>query len=357
MYVFNGGLKRSFFRSVLLVLASLIGIATILASGGGGGGGSARVPPTVNYSVLPTTLLAMSTSADNTSVTDAALGAALSEGQMYLDSIGSLIDLVITLFSIPDGSYTTACPGGGTETIAATVATPGMVSAGDVYTSSWSACAFSGVTLDGSLSMSVVSVGFLNDMGLPPEQRFVGAQLQLDFNNVAVSDASGYVVQDGDMTLSGDDTLGYVRFFLSGTSIAEAINTKTTRLSDYTLWAGTDDLGVLHYAGDYGLASTALAGTIQVATLTPFDTASGQLYPNAGVATVTGAAGNGVKLTTNDSTQVQLDYEFNGSNEFNDLIGIVKNWSELTPMSVTGISTTGPATAPRYALLPLYGVK
>lgn len=320
------GSKHRLISGTLLVLVSLAGLASILASDGGGGGGYKA--PAVNYSLLPTTLLGMSTSSADTSITDGALEAALVETD--LSDIGDLLESVISPFFFPPYSNE-RCPDGGRSTLAINLATPGMLSVGDSYTVSFTRCIFTDLTFDGSLTVSVISVGSLNDP-LPPEQQFIGAALQLEYNNSAISTPSEYEVTDGDMTLSGDNTLGYVRYIMAGTSLAEASNLHTTHLADYTLWAGTDAAGTTHFSADYRLASTLLGGIIQVDTPTPYELLSGDLNPSIGVAMVTGAAGNGVKASAISNTQVRLDYEFSGDGLFDDFT-IVRNWNDVAALS------------------------
>lgn len=318
-------------RGLLFTVVSVVGVASILASGGGGGG-SSRKAPSVDYSVLPATPLEMSTSSTDTSKTDAALAVAL--GQLDLSDIGSLVENALVPFSIP--SYSNEpCPDGGTSSLTVNLATAGMLTAGDNYTAAFSACNDDGLIGDGSLATKVINEGYLNQAGLSSSDNFINATLQLDYNNLAFSYMNNYAVTDGDMTLHGDHNDDYLRVTVSGSSVAFADNSQTLRLSNYILWAGEDDTGDFHISTGYALSSTVLGGVFQVVTETPFIIASGDTYPSTGVLTVTGADGNGVRLTTIDANTVRLDYEITGDGQFNDL-PVQKDWSEL-PINSTDI--------------------
>jgi hypothetical protein len=308
-------------------------------------------PPAVDYSALPTTPLAMSTSAADTSITDAALELALNISD--LSGLLPLFETVLDPFDVTPYANQ-SCPGGGTSTLTINNATPGMLSAGDSYTISYDACIISDITYDGSLSTSIVSVGLLNDAGLTIAQRFVGSDLELDYNNMAISDASTFLVMDGDRSLSADDSMGFIRFVSTGISLAVASDTETVRITNYTQWVGSDAAGTIHFLTDYGLASTTLDGTMLVTTLTPFEILSGDQNPSTGAAMATGEAGNGVRLTALDATQVQLDYEFTGDGQFDDH-SVVLDWTALAGVS-TVFGATDLGTLPLFEL-PLLDVK
>jgi hypothetical protein len=334
---------------MLIVAASVIGLASIITSnGGGGGGGTVRVPLTVDYTVLPTAPLAMSTSAADTSVTDEVLAGVLRGAAEDLNSIGEVVDLVFLLFSL--GAVTTtetqSCIDGGTETLTVNVAQPGLISAGDSFSVRAAGCVESGETRDGTTTISIVQVGSLNETALSREQRFVGAEVRMTSDNAATSVGNEFEVLDGSMSISADQSLGFIRFIMAGTSIAIASNTRTMRQTNFEEWTATDASNIEHSSINYTLADTALGGVIQVATLTTFDTASVDLNPSAGVMTVTGAAGNGVKLTALDATQAQLDYEFNGNGLFDDHT-VVKSWPELTPAVPAGVETSTRVAVPQ----------
>jgi hypothetical protein len=76
---------------------------------------------------------------------------------------------------------------------------------------------------------------------------------------------------------------------------------------------------------------------------------SGDQNPSTGAATVTGEAGNGVRLTALDATQLQLDYEFTGNGQFDDHT-VVQDWSVLAGVSTSGLSTTDLGTVPLFEL-------
>lgn len=355
-------------QGILIILVAVAGLGSIITSnGGGGGGGSTPPPPTVNYDLLPTTLLAMSTSLTDTSVTDAASREVYTVARSQLESISPLAELAFTFIdSFPNsGSYPYSCPGGGTETVTVNLATQGMVSIGDVYRVSYTSCVISGVTFNGSLSMTVVNIGALNDTFSSYEQRLVGAELSFDNNNLALSDASGYGVLDGDETLSAEDSLGYIRFMLTGDSLAMASNTQTARITNYSFQIGTDATPEDHFSFNFDYASNTLGGIIQVATTTEFIRNPADNYPYAGALTITGDAGKGVRITAQDAINIILGYEFNGDGNFIDYQspGL---WSDLDVTTLTGVynlsATTpgnitiqGPASSPHTVLKKLFG--
>jgi len=308
----------------------------------------------------------MSTAQGDTSTTDAASREVYAVARGQLESIDPLATLVFTFIDNfkQSGSYTSPCSEGGSETLTVTLATQGMVSNGDVYHLNEYSCVYSGVTLNGSISMTVVNAGALNT-GLSYEQRLVGSELSFDNNNLAVSDASGYAVLDGDETLSAENYMGYIRFMITGDSLASATSIQTARITNYTFWVGTDATNIEHFSFNFGYASNTLGGIIQVTTITTFERNTAQTYPYAGALTITGDAGNGVQITAQDETNILLGYEFTGDGNFTDYQkpGL---WSDLDTVTLTGVynptSTTpgsiniqGPASAPHIAVKKLLG--
>lgn len=333
-------------RGTLLAGVAAIGLVSILATGGGGG--SSRVPPTVNYSVLPTTALVMSTSAGDTSTTDAALAVAA----IQLDTRW-IADLMIeSVFPFSLSPYSNApCPGGGTSSLVSFMLNPAVFSMGDSYTASFNGCVDGGVILDGSFTVTLLAVGNLNNpTPLPLEDYFIGSSLQLIQYNVAISDATGLLVSDGDMTFTADDSPGYVRFAASGNSVAESDGLRTARMTSYSLWTGTDAVAAIHAATDYTLADTLLGGIIQAATPVPFTTASLDTYPASGTLTVTGQDGNGVRLTALNNTNVQLNYEFNDDGTFDDY-PLNSTWAAVSAFASIPLGLAS-QPAPQHPALP-----
>lgn len=336
-------------RGTLLAGVAAIGLVSILATGGGGG--SSRVPPSVNYSVLPTTALVMSTSAGDTSTTDAALAVAV----IQLDTRW-IADLMIeSVFPFSLSPYSNApCPGGGISSLLVSMLNPTMFSIGDSYTLSFNGCVVdNGVIFDGSMTVTLLAVGDLNnpaDPPLPLEEYFIGSRVQLIQHNLAVSDATGLLVSDGDMTFAADDSPGYVRFAASGNSVAESDGLRTARMTDYELWTGTDAVAAIHASTDYTLADTLLGGIIQAATPAPFTTASLDTYPTSGTLTVTGQDGNGVRLTTLNNTNVQLDYEFDGDGTFDDY-PLNSTWAAVSAFASIPLGLAS-QPAPQHPALP-----
>lgn len=336
---------RYVLRAMALLAVVALGLASLLASDGGGG--SSRVPPTVNYDVLPTTALVMSSSSANTDTSDAALGVAV--GLLDVSWVpGLMIESVFPFTYIPYANE--PCPGGGASSLSIIMATPGMFTAGDTYTLSFNGCTDAGVTLDGSLTMTLLDVGNLNALGLPEiEDYFIGSRLQLLQDNLAISDATGFLVADGDMTFSASDSPGYVQFSVTGASNAESNGLRTLRMTNYTLWTGTDLSFATHASTDYLLADTLLGGIIQAATPTPFTTAAGQAYPATGLMEVIGQNGNGVRLSALDSVNVLLGYEFDGNGDFNDYVRN-STWAAVIALTPSAVGVAG-QPAPRHPAL------
>jgi hypothetical protein len=81
------------------------------------------------------------------------------------------------------------------------------------------------------------------------------------------------------------------------------------------------------------LESTDIGGSVNVTTLTPFQTAAGKTFPNSGAILISGAMGSAIKVTVlgDESApppQVRIELDANGDGVFETVLN--RNWSDLS---------------------------
>lgn len=314
-------------------------LATLASCGGGGsgggvpgGGGGAPVPP------VPTAFLALN-SANAQEVASGAtltgIGASSLSGLLQgalqtqpalphthlltgfiRQQIGRLTQHLQSRPAAPIGAaaVTTPCMVSGSVSI-----DQGATSASETF----SACSdTAGSSVDGMITIA--------NMNLDPGVSFSGvAGLNLIFKETGAADVS---VMGSDVDVVETVNVAVDTVTLSGQEIFTTTGAVTERLGNFTLVASidatteTDDI-TLNYA------STKIAGSVNVSTLTPCVTDLTRVFPRTGVLNLAGAGGSQIQVTINgDETlatpQVKIDLDADGNGTFETTLD--KNWADLS---------------------------
>lgn len=121
---------------------------------------------------------------------------------------------------------------------------------------------------------------------------------------------------------------------LSGTAIFATTGPLVERLGNFTLVATLDPSSETDNV-TFNYASTAIGGSVDVATVTPCitDTADNRNFPHAGVLSLSGTGNSKIQVTINGdetfttSSQVTIGVDANGDGTFETMLS--KNWSDL----------------------------
>jgi hypothetical protein len=192
---------------------------------------------------------------------------------------------------------------------------------GDTVSMSSNNCTFSGVTMNGSISIgSVVVTG---DQITPP----YSMQFSLSTSGFSVSTGGEIVAINGSGTISEstNDDITFTSSF-SGAGIQITAGGETLTLTDYQI-TEVENQATGAYSVDISatISSSTLGGSVTVTTDVPL---SG-VYPfeaDAGQITCTGD-NSSVTITVIDSTSVQLDVDLDGDGITDDTVN--ETWTNL----------------------------
>ena len=320
---------HTFFQLRLLPLAAATSLL-LGACGGGGGGSPAPAAPAVSQASALTVISSTNSTpvAANAYLAGESLTSASSQSTSFVTGVtldsttAGAVTTALDLFGLASGTVqnivtgvtqTQACPGGGSITLSGTRASSTVLSAGDVFTITSSACVINGSTITGALGIALNSLSGTVSATTP-----WSANLGLTFTNFGATGATESASFDGDMTLavsqqnSSNATVG-----LSGTKLHAVTKRNGTVVADKTLsaFSGTAALAgsTVTTTTNYTLtgATPALASfNVTVKTLAPFVRTVGA-FPSGGSAIISGTASS-VTMTAIDATNVRLDYSAKG---------------------------------------------
>jgi len=206
-----------------------------------------------------------------------------------------------------------------------------MLSAGDVITATFSQCRDSSTsTINGTVVITVAANPQVNGSN---SQLSVNAQ----FQTLAVTDTgSSYTVNgsvsvaetDNDVTTNTAITIGS-----GGLSLVVA----ATGLNDtITLGAGlavttttADDGSFAAVAVNGSVTSSALGGTVSIATPIALSGPGSDAYPSAGQMVITGASGSKVRISAVSNAQATLELDADGDGSYESSSTVA--WSSLVP--------------------------
>lgn len=328
-----------------------LGIVLMVAGCGGGGsssGGNGGI-------VVPTTPVPITSSNANTVASNANTAASVtySEGKttsrtlvgviaQQSGSRPSVLSVVTSefdrLFSakLPTssvvgitGTSSNACSISGSYTETDVVANGIYLRSGDTATITYNNCVYTaGVVLNGTLSFAI---GTMVGTGIP----YTSANFTVTFTNFSMTYGSETVALNGDMTISTSYTGNVMTSNIHGTSfaISDTVGTNTNSLkvygaNGYSMTYTYDKFTTVYtYSVNMQVASTAMNGSVTIATPTTFQGTAGigMGYPSAGVMTITGSNGSSLTVTTVDSTSVTLS----GTNGTTSFGPIPVAWSAL----------------------------
>jgi len=315
-----------------------IGCALVLsACGGGGGGGTGSTP--VQTSSLSTIAAADASKAAENAFSTSSL---VSQSSSWLSGIltgvsvtpastgvvSPVLALVKGAYRRDDGNLLTgvskssACEGGGTFSVDATLSDQSKLSNGDALTITLNNCVVQGSTENGTLSIKVsaVSGDILSSTGT--------ATLDVLFNNFSVAAGSGATNLSGDMKISVNDTgSNNSSLAISGASLLTSVQisgaTVASRaLSSYSVTSSAQGT-TLTSAANFSLSGKSnglgqFAYTVK--NLQPL-VSNGTDLPTSGALIVNGAASSVVMTVVPNG--VRVDHSDNGN-------GIVTKSSTLS---------------------------
>lgn len=180
------------------------------------------------------------------------------------------------------------------------------LSTGDSVSMTASNCVFSGVAMNGSISISNVMV--TGDQLSPP----YSLQFSLQTSGFSVSAGGETVGMNGGGTIfeSTDDDISFTSSF-SGNGIEITAGGETLTLTDFRI-AETENLANGAYTVDITatISSSTLGGSVRVTTDVPLS-GVGNFEPDAGQLTCAGDSSS-VTLTVIDSVSFQLEVDLDG---------------------------------------------
>lgn len=230
-------------------------------------------------------------------------------------------------------SQSFACPAGGTMMVSVNDANNNSaLDAGDSFTLTMSNCAADGEVLNGVMGINVSSVSG----DLTTNVFSLGASMT--FANLSATSATTSTTGNG----NGSMTMVFTSRALNDYSIALTLpsfsatttyggSTNTVTLTNCAVSEIVSPVGTGFSSADSvsgGITSSAFGNqSVTIATISPFVTASTDLYPASGQFVVTDAANRKVRMTASNATTVliEADADANGSYE----LSISKQWSAL----------------------------
>jgi hypothetical protein len=223
-------------------------------------------------------------------------------------------------------SGTGACTSGGTISVSVSEAVSGTVSNGDSMSITANNCSENGELLNGQITYK-----FSNISGTIGSSTAWGATLALNFTNMTVQSGGVTIGDNGDMTLSYNQSSSQVATAtVSGSSLqmnlTESNGTFITRTLTAYNFSSSINGSSNTFSSNFTLAgnSPSLGGvSYTVKTNTSFSSTGGA-YPSVGSLTVTGASNSSATLTAISSTNVRIDINNNGATQT-----INTTWADL----------------------------
>jgi hypothetical protein len=329
------------FKTILLL--SAMGILGACGGGGGGGGGTtvgiaASDPVTVNaanaLAVVSSTLDASDGLTGNTEGTSGlvALAAAGQTQSVQINVIETIIEQArkapVLFPSGPSGvtpaavqSLNQNCDSGTISGSFNDADNDLTLSTGDTVSMTANNCSLDGVTMNGSISLSNVSV--TGDEFSPP----YSLQFTLQATNFSVSVGGETVVMRGDGTISESSSDGINYTSVSGNGIEITAGGESLILTDYDIQeTETPATGAYSISINATISSSGLGGSVTVRTDVAL-TGVGALDPDSGRITCVGADNTSMTLIVVDSIVVQLDVDQDGDGIIDETL--FPAWADL----------------------------
>lgn len=326
---------KQLIKSGCIVTAT--GLLAACGGGGGGGGGgaiTAAAPVAVTSANAPQVASASLEASDGLSgntegvvgIVPAAVG---SSSPTDLNIVETIIDQVRKAPQIDNGGYSIAavqdvnqnCDSGNLSLTFNDADNSASLTSGDTISMSANACTFSGVTMNGSISISNVVV--TGDQITPP----YSMQFRLTTSGFSVSSGGETAAINGSGTISEStsDDITFTSSF-SGAGIEMTAGNEVLTLTDYQI-TEVENEATGAYSMDISatVSSPALGGSVTITTDVPL---SG-VYPfeaDAGQITCTGD-NSSVTIIVIDSTSVQLEVDLDGDAVTDDTI--IESWVNL----------------------------
>jgi hypothetical protein len=194
------------------------------------------------------------------------------------------------------------------------------LSTGDTVSMSANNCNFGGVVMNGSISLTNVSV--TGDELSPP----YSLQFTLQASNFSVSVSGEAVVMRGDGTIieSSNDGISFTSSF-SGNGIEITAGAESLILTNYNIQE-TENQGAYSISINATISSSGLGGSVTVTTNAAL-TGVGAFDADSGRITCVGAGNTSVTLVVVDSIDVQLEVDEDGDGNIDQTLPAV--WTDL----------------------------
>ena len=250
------------------------------------------------------------------------LGAVIQTESASIDPVDVLLSQIKTAHQRVSASATTTltgvavsetmtCPTSGSMIMTVDDAdNNGQLSTGDSVSFSASNCVANGSTMNGSVSINVVTVSGDPDMNLSP----YSMQFTLQANNFTITEGAETVALNGGMTMSESTSDGVLfSHSISGGSIQVTEGGVAASLSNFSIEA-TEDINTQAYTLDLNatVSSSELGGSVTIVTDTVFQGIDPD-EPSFGQATITGANNSSVKLIATGANTVRLEIDEDGN--------------------------------------------
>ncbi len=273
----------------------------------------------------PAIVTAVSTSGNGTGILDAVVQ------QIYFalrhPSPGVAVGVTAT--------ETVPCSGGGSATIAATVANTATFSSGDRINVNAGNC------VEGTIKMNgVMDIVFNSVMGTPSGTSAWSASLGITFNAFSVTEnfTGTSNTATGDLALAYNQSgLNNASFSGSGNAlqmhVVNGASTTDYTLSAYAYSGSVDPTNLYTYHSDFTVSGNIPRvgnASYVVRTTTDFKQQRGS-YPSQGVMTITASDHSSLRFTVLNATSVQLGVDKNGDGTMDDTISTT--WAELKSLS------------------------
>ncbi len=273
----------------------------LVACGGGGGG----IPPIITS------------------------GNYLTVAQEALSSSKYLLDTSALANGPPPA--TGSCPGGGS--IAVTVHDVngnGKLDAGDSFTMDMTRCQYPGMTLDGSLAVSV------NTLAGDMSTNIYALGASLTFTNLTTTTAASTTSGNGIIGLAlssrglNDQTASITSPSLvtlqTYANVSQSLTLTNVSVTQTLTPTGTGFSSSFAASGSFG-SSAFNNNSLTLTNITPFVRSSTQNYPASGQLVVADATHRQVRMTALDSTRVQIEVDAGANGRYD--LSVTKLWSEL----------------------------
>jgi hypothetical protein len=325
----------------LRALGLLFLTAGLVACGGGGGGGAPASPS------APTAPVAIS-QANAQGVTGVGL-----QGSLGIAAAGSYSDVVgvQTSSATPRNRLLTRLTTVVAQKLAAQTSTPGSV-AGVVTPND---CAVSGSysvnDFDGTTAKTATFMNCEEITGETINGSLAGTNL-VSNSTPMVIDESGTISLNLTIAVTGGPTAaitgGYsfslsgvlpdTTVTLTGSNLTMTVGARVDVLSDFSFSeAYANATGIYTSTSNFTISSTALGGSVTVATTTPFQSKATSYYPHTGATHITSSAGPASLDVTvlGDETlagnQVQIDIDLDGASPKTYEATLSTTWAVLDP--------------------------